>query len=85
MTPRRFPPPSEPMANIRPRVEVEDDGIIVTLPGTSYSVTYRKSNEPWLVASDNRDDPDSSIPKFTFRARAYVAANDKARELGWIV
>jgi hypothetical protein len=31
------------------------------------------------------DDPNSSISRFTYRARAWVAANDKARELGWIV
>jgi hypothetical protein len=40
---------------------------------------------PWLVASDVRDDPDSQINKYTFRAQAWMAANDKARELGWIV
>ena len=38
-----------------------------------------------LVASDERDDPDSQISKHTFRAQAWIAANDKARELGWIV
>ena len=27
----------------------------------------------------------TAINRFTFRARAYTAANDKARELGWIV
>jgi hypothetical protein len=27
---------------IRLRVEVEDDGIIVTLPGTTFRVIYRK-------------------------------------------
>ena len=50
------------------------------------SVTYRKLHDsPLLVASGMRDDPDSPINKFTFRARAWIAANDKARELGWIV
>jgi hypothetical protein len=67
------------------QVAVVDDGVVVTMPGTSYSVTYHKRDEPWLIASDIRDDPNSSISKFIFRARAYVAANDKARELGWIV
>jgi hypothetical protein len=56
------------------------------MPGTSYSVTYRKLHDsPLLVASGMRDDPDSPINKFTFRARAWIAANDKERELGWIV
>ena len=67
------------------QVAVEDGAIIVTLPGTSFGVAYRKEAEPWLLASDIRDDPNSPISKFAFSARAWVAANDKARELGWIV
>ena len=39
-------------------VTVENDAIIVTMPGTRYSITYRKGDEPWLLASDIRDDPD---------------------------
>jgi len=66
-------------------VTVENDAIIVTMPGTRYSITYRKGDEPWLLASDIRDDPDYPSHKLTFRARAWTAANDKARELGWIV
>ena len=67
------------------QVAVEDGEIIVTLPGTSFCVVYRKGADPWLLVSDIRDDPNSPISKYTFRARAWVAANDKARELGWIV
>jgi len=56
------------------------------MPGTNYSVTYRKvQSSPWLLASDLRDDPNSPISRHTFRARAWIAANEKARELGWIV
>jgi hypothetical protein len=67
-------------------VVLEADTIVVTVPGTSYLVSYRELHDtPWLVASDVRDDPDSPISKYTFRARAWTAANDKARELGWIV
>jgi hypothetical protein len=66
-------------------VSMLGDAIIVTIPGTSYSVTYQKRDEPWLIASDIRDDPSSSISKFRFSAQAWVAANEKARELGWIV
>jgi len=58
---------------------------IVTMPGTSYSVTYHKRNDPWVFASNIRDDHNSPISKWTFRARAWIAANEKARELGWIV
>jgi len=66
-------------------VTVENGAIIVTMPGTRYSITYRKDDEPWLLASDIHDDPDYQSYKFTFRARAWTAANDKARDLGWIV
>ena len=71
--------------DLRVLVVLDGDTIVVTMPGTSYSVTYRKLNDPWLLASNIRDDHDSAINKWTFRARAWVAANDKARELGWIV
>ena len=72
--------------DLRLLVVLESDTIVVTMPGTSYTVSYRKLHDtPWLVASDIRDDPDSPIRKYTFRARAWTAANDKARELGWIV
>jgi hypothetical protein len=67
------------------QVAVEDGAIIVTLPGTSFCVVYRKGADPWLLVSNIRDDPNSPISKYTFRARAWTAANDKARELGWIV
>ena len=72
--------------DLRVLVVLDGDTIVVTMPGTSYSVTYRKLHDsPLLVASGMRDDPDSPINKFTFRARAWIAANDKERELGWIV
>ena len=38
------------------QVAVKDGAIIVTLPGTSFCVVYRKGAEPWLLASDIRDD-----------------------------
>jgi len=68
------------------RVARLDDAIAVTMPGTNYSVIYRRvQSSPWLLASDLRDDPNSPISRHTFRARAWIAANEKARELGWIV
>jgi len=67
------------------RVTVENGTITVTMPGTNYSVTYRNGDDPSLVRSDIRDDPDYPSHRFTFRARALTAANDKAHELGWIV
>src|SRR5262245_27372366 len=64
-------------------VTVEGNTIIVTLPGTTFCVAYRKTpDSPWLLASDIRDDHKSGISRWTFRARAWTAANEKARELG---
>jgi hypothetical protein len=40
-------------------VSVVDDAIVVTMPGTSYTVTYHKRDEQWLVASDIRDNDNS--------------------------
>ena len=59
------------------QVSVVNDAIVVTMPGTSYSVTYRERHEPWLLASDIRDDKNSPISRWTFRARAWTAANEK--------
>jgi hypothetical protein len=71
---------------VRLRVEVEDGGIIVTLPGTTFRVIYRKPSQyPGLVAFDIRDDKGAGISQTNFLARAWRVANDKARELGWIV
>ena len=47
------------------QVSVLDDTIVVTMPGTSYSVTYHKRNDPWLFASNIRDDHNSPISKWT--------------------
>ena len=33
------------------QVSVVADAIVVTTSGTSYSVTYRKRDEPWLLAN----------------------------------
>jgi hypothetical protein len=71
---------------VRLRVEVEDGSIIVTLPGTSFRVIYRKPSQyPGLLAFDLRGDKDAGITEAGFLARAWRVANDKARELGWIV
>jgi hypothetical protein len=71
---------------IRLHVEVEDDTIIVTLPGTSLRVSYRKGSQyPGLVAFDFRGDKSSGITQADFLIRAWPVANHKARELGWIV
>jgi hypothetical protein len=73
-------------ANSEFRVQVVDDEIIVTLPGSHYSVTYYKpAKSPQLVAKrmSDRDDPRVAMRLSEFLARAWRLANDKARELGW--
>jgi hypothetical protein len=70
------------------RVQVVDDEIIVTWPGSFYSVTYYKlENSPQLLAKRIADHDDLRFPMTAaeFLAQAWRLANDKARELGWIV
>ena len=70
-------------------VEVQGDDIVVTLPGTSYVVTYYRATafpQQLLTKSHSgREDQDAPMTQAAFHARAWKAANDKARELGWIV
>jgi len=68
-------------------VEVQGDYIIITLPGTKFMVTYYKAGDPpqLMAKSDWTDDPDAPVTLGAFRARAWLAATYKARELGWIV
>jgi hypothetical protein len=72
---------------VRPRVEVEDDdSIIVTLPGTTFRAIYRKLDKsPGMVVFAVQSDKSAGISRADFLARARRVANDKARELGWIV
>jgi hypothetical protein len=70
------------------KIEVCDYEIIVTLPGTSYTVTYYKPAElPQLLAKNfpRKDDNRVPLANAEFLARAWKLANDKARELGWVV
>ena len=59
----------------------------MSLPGW-YSVTYYKPKRmPQLLAKpiSERDDPRAPMRLTEFLAKAWTLANDKARELGWIV
>jgi hypothetical protein len=72
------------------KVKVMEDAraLVVTLPGTNYQITYRKLDNPPGIsgAHDLRhDDPDASLNRYEFLARAWTIASEKARELGWIV
>jgi hypothetical protein len=76
---------SEPWGNLR--VDVVDDEIIIVLPGTTYCVTYYKPpSSPQLLARNisQSDDRRTPVKLSDFLARAWQAANTKARELGWI-
>ena len=69
------------------RVSVVDDEIIVTWPGSFYSVTYYKPDKsPQLLAKRIADQNDLRFPMTAaeFLTEAWRLANAKARELGWI-
>jgi len=69
-------------------VEVQGDDLVVSLPGTTYVVTYYRATafpQQLLTKSHSgREDQDAPMTQAEFHARAWKAANDKARELGWI-
>jgi hypothetical protein len=68
-------------------IDVVDDEIVVHLPATSYTVTYYKPNSLGLLAKNFPTQDDSRVPltQAEFLARAWKAANDRARKLGWMV
>ena len=69
-------------------VLVSGNQIVVVLTGSIYTVTYYKQRgSRGLLAKDiaNKDDPRVPLTAAEFLAKAWKAANEKARELGWIV
>ncbi|MGA7371592.1 MAG: hypothetical protein WBW37_03020 [Methyloceanibacter sp.] len=60
-------------------VVVQDDDIIVSV-ADFYAVYFKPTNQPQLILRRRTDTDDHEL-----LARAWQAANDKARELGWIV
>jgi hypothetical protein len=71
---------------IRLHIEVEGDVIVVTLPGRTFRVIYSKPKKSdGLVAFGSCGDKDAGVSQVEFLAGAWRVANDKARELGWIV
>jgi hypothetical protein len=72
--------------SVRLKAELEDDKIVVTLPGTRFKVVYEKCFEaPGLALNAAHNDHNAPITVSEFRAMAWKAATDKARELRWIV
>jgi hypothetical protein len=69
------------------RVEMVGDEILMTTQ-SHYAVTYYKpKNSPQLLAKriSDKDDPRLPMTGAQFLVKAWRLANDKARELGWIV
>jgi hypothetical protein len=69
-------------------VEVLDDEILVTMPGTSFSIVYERTKDNQLIASyfsgRKVQDEENKISFPRFLSLAWTAANEKAREIGWI-
>jgi hypothetical protein len=70
-------------------VEVFDKEIFITMPGTSFSVLYEKTKNDRLMASSfsgRKVHDERSMVSFPhFLSLAWTAANEKAKEIGWIV
>jgi hypothetical protein len=66
-------------------VEMIDDQIVETMPGTLFLTAYRKRQDVALLASHfMRDDRHAPIARAEFIARSWRISIAKARELGWI-
>ena len=67
-------------------VKVEGDKIIVTQPGSSFRATYCKSpDKPKLAELPAMQiDKGGPVARSEFELLAWEAANEKARELGWL-
>ena len=68
-------------------VTVEGSSIIVARPDSDMWVVYEKQlDSPDLVLTESWMKPTETAPQIAeFRAQAFQAAIEKARELGWIV
>ena len=69
------------------KVEYLEGEIFVTRPGTAFSARYHKPDrDPILRLLAATVDPNADREAiFIFRAQAFAAATNKARELGWVV
>jgi hypothetical protein len=74
------------MNDPRLKLEMHDGEIVISLPGTSYQVTFRRlADSLGMSALHNiMDDEDAPITPVEFLERAWGVARDKAREMGWI-
>jgi hypothetical protein len=74
-----MPPRSAQISETGLHVEVHGDLIIVTESATRFFAIYAKPSQPQLILRQ------PAPPGGELLARSWVAANDKARELGWII
>jgi hypothetical protein len=76
-------------ADVNLSVKVQGDEIVVTLPGTSYVVTYYRAaafpQQLLTKSHSGREDKNTPITQAEFHTRAWKAADATARKLGWIV
>ena len=69
-------------------VQMSDGEILVTLPGTTYTVTYSRPSggrQLVLLRFSMKNDPRVQMNVSEFLIRAWKLAHNKARELSWIV
>jgi hypothetical protein len=64
---------------------LNDRDIVVSHPDTGFSVTYRKDGDaPMLVAIDGIYERDIDLERLNFLVKAWKAAHQKARAIGWL-
>lgn len=67
-------------------IEVEGERLTATMPGTTFTVDFfRQPDRQGIVQSElSENDSATQISCHDFEELAWEAANQKARELGWI-
>jgi hypothetical protein len=71
----------------KPDVQVTDNRISITMPGTKFKVTYHLTNGRLVAHSftpGRMEDQKLKMSFSRFRSLAWETANAKAKELGWI-
>ena len=66
-------------------IEIEGDHLIVTIPGTSFSAIYRREVSRMDRIGVTGSDLSAPISVRDFITCADELADEKARQLGWIV
>jgi hypothetical protein len=72
------------MSHSNLRVEVHGSYILIAMRGTCLKAKYRKQEAPWLAMDGYAEDSEAPMTFQEFRTLAWQAANEKARDLGWV-